>query len=164
MLVLIVVAADCADKVRGKSGSFGRGVATSTLSCLHRAEPSRTGCGAAVLNSSLRRPLRKWTLATAHQCNLLPHSPPTLTSLASRIGMANKAPKAARPASFDELCDIAKKVVDVFAKHDLACSLTGDLACALQGVPRRSYVRSVCTYAGTIRHADHSCCDLRTSS
>ncbi|KAH9921825.1 uncharacterized protein B0H18DRAFT_1121281 [Fomitopsis serialis] len=48
-------------------------------------------------------------------------------------------PKVARPVSVDELCSLAKKVVDIFAQHDLACCLTGDLACALQSVPRRPY-------------------------
>ncbi|KZT63380.1 hypothetical protein DAEQUDRAFT_145791 [Daedalea quercina L-15889] len=70
-------------------------------------------------------------------------SPPTPNSLASRLDMSEKAAKATRPASLDELCSIAKKVVDIFAGRDLACCLTGDLACALQGVPRRPYVRPI---------------------
>lgn len=78
--------------------------------------------------------------------------------------MADKAPKVVRPASFDELCDIAKKVVNVFAKRNLTCSLTGDLACALQGVPRRPYVRPITSYAGTICHADPPGPGHRTSS
>ena len=129
------------------------------------AEPNRAKPAVAPQSkrATVGGPLRKWTPATAH-CNSLSNSTPTLTSLASRPDMADKAHKVARPASFDELCDIAKKVIDVFAKHDLACSLTGDLACALQGVPRRPYVRPVHCYAGTACHADSPGSARRTSS
>jgi len=41
-----------------------------------------------------------------------------------------------RPASFEELCGVAKKAISVFESSKISCCLAGDTACTLYGISR----------------------------